>query len=72
MTAILSENKETLGYKAFRLRVSQNLTQKELAKLADVLQEEVNTFEQGLPVQLDVRRKILKELWDRKAKASII
>ena len=56
-----------LGFKAKRLRISQRLTQRELANIAGVSQEEVELFEQNQPVPLDSRRKILKELWAKKA-----
>ena len=61
MTA-LTENKESLGYQALRLRVSLKLTQQKLASLADVAQEQVDLFENNLPVPLDTRRRLLKEL----------
>jgi DNA-binding transcriptional regulator YiaG len=51
----------SLGAKVRRLRLSSLLTQKELADLACVSQEEVNLFERGLPLPLDSKRKILKE-----------
>lgn len=55
-----------LGLKARRLRISSLLTQQELADLARVSLKEVALFEQNLPVALDARRRILKELWARK------
>lgn len=56
-----------IGFKAKRLRISQRLTQRELASMAGVSQEEVELFEQNQPVPLDSRRRILKELWAKKA-----
>jgi DNA-binding XRE family transcriptional regulator len=56
-----------LGFKAKRLRISQRLTQGELASMAGVSQEDVELFEHNQPVPLDSRRKILKELWAKKA-----
>jgi transcriptional regulator with XRE-family HTH domain len=56
-----------LGFKAKRLRVSMRLTQRELANMAGVPQEEIELFEHNHPVPLDSRRKILKELWAKKA-----
>lgn len=55
-----------LGFKAKRLRISQRLTQRELADIAGVPIEEVELFEHNQPVPLDTRRKILKELWAKK------
>ena len=57
-----------MGSKVKRLRLSSLLTQQELAEMAGVTQEEVNLFEHGLPLPLDSKRKILKELWSKKAK----
>jgi DNA-binding transcriptional regulator YiaG len=51
-----------------RLRISNLLTQTELAELAGVPQNHVDLFERGLPVPLDSRRRILKVLWATKAK----
>lgn len=67
MTAGLSTCQEvSLGFKARRLRVSQLLTRQELAKLAGVSKEEVNLLEQNLPLRLDAKRRLLKELWAKK------
>ena len=57
----------SMGFKARKLRVTKLLTQQELADMAGVSLEEVDLFERSLPVQLDARRRILKELWARKA-----
>jgi transcriptional regulator with XRE-family HTH domain len=67
-TAQTYTQEPSLGTKVKRLRLSSLLTQKELADLASVSQEEVNLFERGLPIKLDSKRKILKELWAKKAK----
>jgi len=40
---------------------------KELADEAGVTRTEVNRFERGLPLPLNSKRKILKELWAVKA-----
>jgi len=69
MTATLTPiRKSTPGSVARRLRVSNHLSQGELAELVGVPQEQVDLFEHNLPVPLDSRRKILKELWSRKVK----
>jgi transcriptional regulator with XRE-family HTH domain len=68
MTESITFTRESsLGSKARRLRTDQNLTQQELAEVVGVSQEEVDLFECGLPVPLDIRRRLLKELWARKA-----
>ena len=68
MTAVLSVDQElSLGFKARRLRVSQLLTQHELANIAGVSQDEVSLLEHNLPLRLDAKRKLLRELWARKA-----
>ena len=69
MTATLTYEKESsIGLKVRRLRISRLLTQPELAEAAGVSQEEVDLFEHSLPLRLDSKRKILKELWARKTK----
>lgn len=69
MTKVLTLARgSTIGFKARRLRISQLLTQRELANLAGVSLEEVDLFEHNLPVPLDSKRKILRELWAKKAR----
>jgi len=51
------------GQKARRLRIANLLTQQELAELAGVPLEHVDLLEKNLPVPLDSRRRINKELW---------
>ena len=69
MTAVLTvDRKLSSGFKARRFRVSQFMTQQELANFAGVSEEEVNLLEQNLPLRLDAKRRLLKELWARKAK----
>lgn len=68
MKASLSIDQETsLGFKAKKLRISLMLTQQELANQAGVSQKEVDLFENSLPVRLDTRRRLFKELFARKA-----
>ena len=57
------EAEKPLGFKARKLRRSLSLTQQELANLAGVFTREVILFEHNMPVQLDVKRKLLRELW---------
>lgn len=58
--------KSSLGNRVRRLRLSRLITQQELADEAGVSKTEVNKFERGLPLPLDSKRKILKELWSEK------
>ena len=51
---------------ARRLRMTLQLTQQELADMCGVSQEEVDLFESNLPVRLDAKRRISKELWAAK------
>ncbi len=67
---IVSERVTTrgsIGLVARRIRISEHLTQEELAGLAHVSREDVKSLEGNLPLQLDVKLKLLKELWSRKA-----
>lgn len=67
MSPVLSIDQEkSLGLEAKRLRLSLLLTQYELAMIAGVPLKEVDLFEHNLPVQLDVKLKLLRELWARK------
>lgn len=69
MTVVQTTTQESsIGTKVRRLRLASLMTQRELAEAAGVSREEVDLFEHGLPVQLDSRRKIYKELWAKKAK----
>lgn len=57
----------SLGQQARRLRIASLLTQQQLAYIAGVPREHVDLFERSLPVPLDSKRRILKELWVKKA-----
>ena len=68
MTTVLTFEQNTkLGYKVRSLRISLGLTQSELADAVDVTLDEVDLFEHDLPVRLDVKRRLLRELWARRA-----
>ena len=56
----------SFGYKVKNLRVSQGLTKRELAGIAKVSPQAVALLEQGQPLPLDDKRKILTELYARK------
>lgn len=53
----------SVGPWAKSVRMALKLTQRELANMVGVTLEEIDLFEHNLPVRLDVRRKLLKELW---------
>ncbi|MFH1650833.1 MAG: hypothetical protein ABID87_01840 [Chloroflexota bacterium] len=67
-TATVSAPESTLGSHVHHLRRFLRLSRETLAILADVSPEEVALLEQGLPVRLDTRRRVLRELWTRKAR----
>jgi transcriptional regulator with XRE-family HTH domain len=60
--------KESTGLKIKRLRIAGLLTQQELADMAGVTREQVDLFERNLPLPLDCKRRILRELWAVKFK----
>jgi DNA-binding transcriptional regulator YiaG len=61
-------NHLSAGQKIKRLRVANLLTQSELAELAGVSLAHVDMLECNLPVPLDSKRRIHKELWAIKAR----
>jgi DNA-binding XRE family transcriptional regulator len=63
----ISTREPSIAAQARKLRLSRLITQEELAAAAGVSREEVNRLEQGLPLILNSKRKILKELWAKKA-----
>jgi len=68
MTSVLTFARESsIGFKVKRLRISKLLTQQELASMAGISVEKVDLFEHNLPLPLDTRRKILRELWAQRA-----
>lgn len=62
----ISTREPSIATQARKLRLSRLITQEELAVAAGVSREEVNRLEQGLPLILNSKRKILKELWAKK------
>lgn len=69
MPAALTLPREaTRGFKARKLRISLLLTQQELADMAGVSVTEVDLFERNLPLALDAKRRIFKELWAKKTR----
>lgn len=70
MTAVLTFTRESLlGFKARKLRIAQHISQQELADMAGVSLEAVDLFEHNLPLPLDNKRRILRELWAKKARS---
>lgn len=68
MSMVITFARESsIGFKAWRLRRAQLLSQQELANKAGVPLEEVDLFENNLPVPLDTRRRLLKELLHMKS-----
>ena len=69
MTSVLTFTRESLlGFKARRLRISENISQQEIADKAGVPVESVDLFEHNLPLPLDYKRRILQVLWAGKNK----
>ena len=67
MNAInVKTREEPLGIRVRRLRLSRLKTQQELADEAGVSKTAVNKLEQGFPLELNSKNKILKELWSKK------
>ena len=58
----------SIGSQVRKLRISVHMTRQQLADAAGVSTEEVSLIEQNLPVPLDSKRKVFKELWARKVK----
>lgn len=65
-TTPTSVREPALASQVRKLRLSRLLTQRELASGAGVSRDDVNRLERGLPLPLDSKRRILKELWARK------
>jgi transcriptional regulator with XRE-family HTH domain len=70
MMAVLTFTRESLlGFKARKLRISLHISQQELADMAGVSLEAVDLFEHNLPLALDLKRRILRELWAKKSRS---
>jgi transcriptional regulator with XRE-family HTH domain len=73
MTAVISFKRESqLGFKARKLRIAEHLTQQKLAEMAGVTREAVDLFEHNLPLPLDNKRRILRELWAKKQEVTLM
>ena len=72
MTTVLTYTREShLGPWARRMRMSLHMSQQELADIVGVSEEEVDLFEHSLPITLDVKCKLLRELYAAKAPKNI-
>ncbi len=49
-----------------RLRTSEQLTQRDLARLAGVYQDDIERIEHGIPLQLEIKLKILRVLYNKR------
>jgi len=64
MPQVITFARETsIGPRARNIRMALRLTQRELADIAGVSQEDVDLFERNMPVPLQAKRKLVKELW---------
>ncbi len=69
MTAVLTLTRESmLGFKARKLRITENISQQQVADKSGVPIKSVDLFEHNLPVPLDYRRRILQVLYAEKIK----
>jgi DNA-binding XRE family transcriptional regulator len=67
MTAVLIMKRESQpGYTARKLRIAQRITKSQLAEMAGVTEEAITLFEHNMPLPLDYKRRILRELWAKK------
>ena len=68
MPSVMTLSKETsAGCRARKLRLACRITRRELAAGAGVSTQEIGLFERNMPLPLDTRRRLLKELWARKS-----
>jgi transcriptional regulator with XRE-family HTH domain len=70
MSEVITYNRKSLlGCKVRKLRIAQRLSRRQLAEMAGVSSEAVDLFERNLPLPLDYKRRILRELWAVKTKS---
>ncbi|MFC2066387.1 hypothetical protein ACFLUO_04915 [Chloroflexota bacterium] len=68
MTIIFAPARESsMVTKARNLRILLQLTQQELADSVGVPKEDVNLFENNLPIPLDIKNRLLKKLYAAKS-----
>ncbi len=63
MTTMMKLDTVQSAYDLRKLRKAAGLTRKQLALGADVPLEHVALFEKRLPLPLDSKRRILRQLW---------
>jgi transcriptional regulator with XRE-family HTH domain len=69
MSKVLSvEQPIALGRMLRNIRTSLQLTQREVAERFGVTTEEINLFEREMPVRLDTKLKILRQLYPARLK----
>ncbi|HSW57072.1 MAG TPA: helix-turn-helix domain-containing protein [Dehalococcoidales bacterium] len=71
MLTIKRESQNTMGDSVHKVRLALGLSRQQLAVMAGVTIEAVYQYENSLPVSLNSRRKILKELWAFKTARSL-
>lgn len=63
MVKVITYTRESsIGPWARRMRMTLHMTQQELADMCGVSKEDVDSFEHNLPVRLDTKSKLLKQL----------
>lgn len=62
---------KSFGKMLKNIRASLQLTQREVAERFGVTTKEVGLFEHDLPVRLDAKLKILRQLYPAKAKKTV-
>ena len=68
MTTVVTFAREScIGSWARNLRISLQLMQQDLAEIIGASPEDVDLFEHNLPIPLDIKRKLMRELWARRA-----
>jgi DNA-binding XRE family transcriptional regulator len=66
MSNILDVQRMTFADSMRKLRISKQLTQRDLARLAMVCWEDIDKIEHGIPLPLETKLKILKVLYAKK------
>ena len=69
MTTVVTFAREScIGSRARNLRISLQLMQQDLAEIIGVSPEDVDFIEHNLPIPLETKRKLLRELRIRRAR----
>ena len=67
MKPLTSEKSTSLALRVKSLRISMGLSRQQLARKLGITPEEVELFEDGLPVPLNSKLKLIRQLWARRA-----